>query len=392
MGEYAGKLVLGTRLPWKVLALVAALSVLLAVPSLGRQAQAQEPSPTSAPASSCFDGALAADPLHCYVFEQAQAADKIDIEAMYQGGGALFVYLTQMEPVDDDALEFMRSKAQEEALRTGDHACLLRVNACNNGLLSTPEGYVLPLSQAYERILVRTGGEDARRSEPGWPSFRKLWPAVASGSNGASGASGASGPFDVSEVDTANIPPVYCAKSANLVVSRGCRMWERNPGLGIAGYNDTPELGYFQVKAPPGQEANVEAARVELHRRYPDFPDGAIIIIPVRYDFAELWRWATVLNRFAYTSGNTLGITGAWLGENWEAYYGDGGAVFPVPELPRGAPGLKLDKPHDDSHQDHGLGANRGSPTPTAGAIEHSRRRRGSRGWNRPDPWRADDA
>ena len=56
------------------------------------------------------------------------------------------------------------------------------------------------------------------------------------------------------------------------------------------------------------------------------------MIIPVKYDYEDLWRWAKVINRFAYTSGNTLGITGSWMGQNWETYAGD--AVYPVAEIP----------------------------------------------------------
>ena len=58
------------------------------------------------------------------------------------------------------------------------------------------------------------------------------------------------------------------------------------------------------------------------------------MIIPVKYDYEDLWRWATVINRFAYTSGNTLGITGSWMGQNREAYAGDVEAVYPVAEIP----------------------------------------------------------
>ena len=33
------------------------------------------------------------------------------------------------------------------------------------------------------------------------------------------------------------------------------------------------------------------------------------MIIPVKYDFGELWRWSVILNRFAVSAGNTVGIT-----------------------------------------------------------------------------------
>ena len=54
----------------------------------------------------------------------------------------------------------------------------------------------------------------------------------------------------------------------------------------------------------------MQALRDRLH---PDTfgPDWEVITIPVRYDFGELWRWSVVLERFAVSAGNTVGITGA---------------------------------------------------------------------------------
>ncbi len=36
-----------------------------------------------------------------------------------------------------------------------------------------------------------------------------------------------------------------------------------------------------------------------------------IVLIPVRYDFGEMWRWSIILDRFALSAGNTIGITHA---------------------------------------------------------------------------------
>ena len=36
-----------------------------------------------------------------------------------------------------------------------------------------------------------------------------------------------------------------------------------------------------------------------------------IEIIRMKYDYRELWRWATVLKRFAVSAGNTMGIVDA---------------------------------------------------------------------------------
>ncbi len=40
----------------------------------------------------------------------------------------------------------------------------------------------------------------------------------------------------------------------------------------------------------------------------------------MKYDYQELWRWQLILNRFALSPGNTIGITGAVVGENVDLY------------------------------------------------------------------------
>ncbi len=307
-------------------AIGASLAIVLAVCFLLPYAHAQEKQPTNNPVGNCFDGTFAADPVHCHAFEQAYAAGKLDIEAMYQGGGALFVYLRGSDPVADDVYDFLHNKALEEARRTGEHPCFLEEDGCSNAALKKSLFYVLPESQSYEYIFLRPGGEEALRAEHGWPAYIKLWPA-------GGGARSASNTIDTSQVDTTNFPPLDCQTQVNSVVFSGCLTWEDHPGLGIAGLNYTPNHGYFQVKVRPGhEEADVAAALAELHRRYPGFQDDGIVVIPVKYDYEELWRYSLLLARFAKTPGNTLGITGAGLGENWESYKGHD-AVFP-PEGP----------------------------------------------------------
>ena len=38
--------------------------------------------------------------------------------------------------------------------------------------------------------------------------------------------------------------------------------------------------------------------------------------VPVVGGCLRLWRWATILNEFAYWEGNTIGLASAWIGEN----------------------------------------------------------------------------
>ena len=41
-----------------------------------------------------------------------------------------------------------------------------------------------------------------------------------------------------------------------------------------------------------------------------------MVIIPVKYDFGELWRWSVILDRFSLSAGNTVGIITARVGVN----------------------------------------------------------------------------
>ena len=117
-------------------------------------------------------------------------------------------------------------------------------------------------------------------------------------------------------------------------IATGLR-WERHPGLGIAGWESYGQTLYVQVKASSAVDANATAAKEALIAWNPKgLNEDNVVIIPVKYDYEELWRWAKVINRFAHTSGNNLGITGSWMGQNWEAYGGDVEAVYPVAEIP----------------------------------------------------------
>ena len=243
----------------------------------------------------------------------------------------LFIYLIQTEPVGDSIRDYLRTKAQEEARRTGLYDCVLDPYGCGNGVLPIGTGFILPPSEVYENIYLKPGGAEARRSEPGWPAFRQLWPSIATG---ASGRAADDSEFDVSEVDMTNFPDLVCAETEiNRPTYGDCLRWERHPGLGIAGWESYGETLYVQVKASSAEDANATAAKEALIAWNPKgLNEDNVVIIPVKYDYEDLWRWAKVINRFAYTSGNTLGITGSWMGQNWEAYRGD--AVYPVAEIP----------------------------------------------------------
>ena len=126
---------------------------------------------------------------------------------MYEApGGPLYIFLRQDEPIGDRVSSYFKQKAYEfmEGIPgygryrtskcdrfTGDQ----RSN-CLDQLMGWPmwRSYHthlatgLPKSRAYEQILLFVGGSEARRSEPGWASWRQVWPVVEGGStDGAEG-------------------------------------------------------------------------------------------------------------------------------------------------------------------------------------------------------------
>ena len=299
---------------------IVALVVVLMIQS-APTANAQDVRP---PLGDCFGGALSEDPLHCYVLEEAHQEGVIDVDAVYRAGGALFIYLTQTDPVGDEVYDYILGKAKEGARRTGEYQCVLELNGCGDGVFETGRGFILPPPKVYENIRLKPGGADARRSEPGWASYRQLWPTAEGGSEDQVD-------FDVSDVDTTNFPPFDCEKEATSHAAWGCTY----SGLGIAGWHGGGDRSYVEVKIPPGQEVEVAAVAVreELYRRNRKLNEDNVVIIPVKYDFEELWRWQLVLNRFAASSGNTIGIVQAGVGLNKGAYRG--GVVYPLTSVPQ---------------------------------------------------------
>ncbi len=306
----------------------------------------------------CWGGAFSQDPLHCYVLNEAQREGVIKIDAIYQVGQALHIYLDQEERVDEETVgDYFKEKATEfldtwPDRMSYDHPdyhgcaeggwypweprsheeCLLEV------LTIWKYRLILPPSLSYEYVQFRVGGGEARKKEPGWASYVQLWP---QGEAGAGARTLDSDEFDVSEVDTTNFPEVLCWESINARSGQTCDPWELHPGLGIAGMVtatatsvDGFRKNYVQVKGDPEKDADRFR---EIHRQlvdfYPFIDEEELVIIPVKYDYEELWRWATILNRFASSSGNTLGIVAVQVSQN-RAGAVPGEAVFPLPDLP----------------------------------------------------------
>ena len=301
------------------------------------------------PVGDCFGGALSEDPLHCYVLEKAQEQELIDIVAMYSDADrdVLVISISQDE-LEPELSRFTLKESYafvekwpELAEETygglrlfGEQCdsfpfCYITVTGG-----TTDPRYILPYSIEYGTVLFVPGGDAAVRNQPGWASWRQVWPAVASG---ASGASGASTTFDVSDLDMSNLP-------------------DATSKLGLAGSHGGEYGGggthYVQVKNPPTDEVGLQALRAKIDSCFKPAgenectwtgADGKtrtrrIEFIPVKYHWAELRRWAETLNRFAVSSGNTIGITWAHIGTNqyWHhAVYLNG--VTPVKQFPASA-------------------------------------------------------
>ena len=261
---------------------------------------------------TCWGGALSEDPLHCYALEEAQKAGLITVEGIYVAGDLLRIYLAEDEWRGEDVTRFLRAKGREFAQRWPERTsyalehdpCLPDTPAYTDCILEVTfreDGGIDPWDSPHIRIELYTGGADSRFSEGGWASWRQLWPKTGAKPSGAPGAGG----FDVSGVDITNFPEVDC--SYPYIRHQGvksCGKWKEYSGFSLTAWisGSPPNPGYIHIKASPGEEAQAaEAAlRAEFIRRFGPGGDGGdkIVILPVKYDFGELWRWQLVLRRF----------------------------------------------------------------------------------------------
>ena len=293
------------------------------------------------PIGDCFGGVLSQDPLHCYALERAQAKGIIDVDAIYDSAGLLYVTIRQPK-VAREVYRFLRDSSFEffdtwpklvpydKYARWVDACVNYWGGSFRNCYLRTTgvtERWTLPKSSQYENILL-VGGESGRREIPGWASWVRVWPGPPPGRPAPPVVA-----YDVSDVDLKSYPEPNCGD----LRSSSCQMWERHPGLGIAGSHGNAEASYYQIKNPPTDDSGLEALKKKLDICHGQVapckmtaPDGRTwylsrgrsntVIIPVKHDFEELWRWSVILNRFAVSSGNTIGITRATVSWNSGAH------------------------------------------------------------------------
>ena len=176
-----------------------------------------------------------------------------------------------------------------------------------------------PYSLAYTLILLDVGGADARRSRPGWASWSQLWPVVAG--SGQSSSASASTRFDVSDVDVINFPKPDCdGYEFYGPLKPSCHVWSLGSEPRFAGTHadEHKKTIYIQFTAAiPVDETELEALKQRVAPGY-QILDYRVEFVPVKYNFGQLWRWSVILDRFALSAANTIGIEGGRVYTNME--------------------------------------------------------------------------
>ena len=356
------------------------------------------------PLGDCFNGALSDDPMNCYILEQAQEEEVIDVEAMYNAVGVvLYVYLDVTEPLEEDDVKFFRNRAEEflidwpelaiqEAHEEYYDRCLQRmglqvivpneVGAYGQCVLNIMrwERNELPYSPVYKRIEFREEGSEAWEGGIARASLRKVWPDEEVAGAASPSAYGSSG-FDVSDVDMTNLLAYECPEPVNRTDEHVCNFGRADIAESLLYSYFEGDTLYVFVKDPPEDEMMLDAVKQVMApcrergapctitcylsgncvTSYPgdlSYPDAPVIatstppyltitnpsathtveypaigvkgvgkpylieIIPSKYSHVDLHQWAAVLDRFARSRGNTVGILGADVWDNTGTNFG----------------------------------------------------------------------
>ena len=325
--------------------------------------------PDDPPLGNCFGGLLNQDPLHCYALEQTQKKGLIDIEKIYDADDVLYLFLRQDGPVTDEVYEFIKTRSFEFYDQWPDDVprnpfysrCTSRGHTYRECYLDErrwrPRA-MLPKSMVYENLLFHVGGETARRLEPGWAGWRQAWPRGLTGVD-----DGTPSTFDVSDVDITNLPDYSCPEkvSPEEVYSANICSRDRDVAQSVVARHRQ----YVQYKNPPEDEAAlnaikeiilpcynkvgpctwyatttvtriVDSVETDVTERVEVYSErnsaSEMVIIPVKYSAEELARWAEILDRFATSRGNTIGITSAEVDFNRSGGY-PRSVVWPLDDL-----------------------------------------------------------
>ena len=338
---------------WLVLAIAIPLGLalmFLILPGALAEDPTPEPTtvPTEPPLGDCYGGVLSHAPLHCYALEQAEAAGVIDVDSIYLAGARLYVFVGGVvgEEVSAIALEVgnptvgravyegIEEEMKEyatlwpawvdidksiwpflcDAAEDSDAECLLK---------KLPVGVdaILDDIESYDSLYLRAGTGEDRIKVRGGAGWTLLWSAI---QQDEAQRDERADSFEVSDVDTTNFPEINCSRVS--AKESSCNYWARNVERGIHGVVGVYRQGdvlYVQLWRDPDDLTTFESEEAttleawEVTTSSPDW-DGAstLEIIPVRYSYPKLWQWGVILDRFAKSQGNTIGIVSAGIYTN----------------------------------------------------------------------------
>ena len=295
----------------------------------------------------CWGGALAGEPVACYVLEQAEADGALEVVGVFLApSGPLYVMLKRADAVDEDLLGVLHAKFKEFVLSPqGVEIYGLEAGcadfdshaACVDAWMGDGPWYIsvqFPFSMfseatsTHDDVLLIPGGLSGRERVPGWASWEQLWPAPSvSGDDPILSPAHEDGVkiarFDVSDVDMITGLGDEDCEGHDLPVTDGdCRTWRKFGHLGMVAsygtgdyYPDITPIRYIQIKGAPADPEERERLILELLGEQSEARYRAaeldVVLIPVKYDLGELWRWAVILDRFKYSKSNTIGLMGA---------------------------------------------------------------------------------
>ena len=352
----------GRRLILLLVAAVIAAVILPTVHPWTPTALAQRPTPDPGrgptdPSRDCWNGVLQYEIPHCHLFEEAENDGKIKIESIYlEPSGAIYIFLSRTGPIDEELAKYFEAKAHQymekktreflEDAADGSYSMILHDwvdhhgtctgqtgeerKHCYNSVLAdgsiTPlwwwgpnhQSIMFPEPFEYENIYMLAGGTATRKNVPAWASWRQLWPTEEEETTTDSYE------FDVSGIDTSNFPKLVCDdvyKYSNGHMATSCRGWERHTDLGVgAAYVSDQDSGlgtvfYYLTTPIPTDEEELEALKQKIGPGYAEY-GWKMELIPVRYDFGQLWQWKILLERFILSDANTIGILTVELNTN----------------------------------------------------------------------------
>ena len=350
---------------WPLLLAVTLLAIAVALWSTlrpaGPTALAQEPTAAPATPSDCYNEVLKTEYGHCRLLEEAENEGRIKIESIYlELSNALHIFISRTEPIDRELAKYFETKAHQhmdEAARkirdfregrvtglelggwydynetcrglTGDEK-----RYCYNKIIGEGAVYGLwdsdsfdhlgadgfPDPHGYPNMFMHHGGTEARKNIAGWASWRQLWP------NKEDEKPKGVPEFDVSGIDIENIPQLVCSDlnfGSDLYLDTSCQAWVHHSNVGVAGlhlrYEGDRDTMFFHMTSPiPTDEEELEALKkIVAPYAYTEL-GHKVEFVPVKYNFGQLWKWMTILERFALSDANTIGITFVQIDTNHE--------------------------------------------------------------------------